>query len=442
MERIHMKRLIEWKRRENRLPLVLLGMHQVGKTWLLKEFARQHYAGIAYFNFDLDANISRFFDEDLNPSNLIKKLEISLGRKIEPTATLIVFDEIQLCSKALLSLKYFAELAPEYHIVAAGSLLGVALAQGYPVGKTETHYLYPMSFEEFLMVQNQSDVVQHARSNVTKSGMAMSGFVESLKKYLTEYLVVGGMPAAVDAWTASSNLAEVERIQDNILGDYANDFLKHVPGAYTAKVKVVWDSIPTHLTNINGKFVYSRLGKGARARNYEDAIQWLVQANYVTKVHHITKPNIPLSAYRESENFKLYLADTGLLRRMAGVSASVIQGMDAKDQASLGFVEFKGALIENFVCQELVAYGYKSPDYWTSGNTAEVDFVIESDQGIIPIEAKSGENTRAKSLGVYRQKYSPEKAFKISWQEIRRQDELINCPLYMMWLLRDLIEIE
>ena len=428
LRRLLTDELLKWKSRQDRKPLILKGVRQCGKTYLLNAFGQENYADIAYFNFEGNQALAERFEQDLDARRLILELGILNGKKIRPGSTLIIFDEIQFCNQALTSLKYFYEQAPEYHIVCAGSLLGIALSKplSFPVGKVDFLTLRPMSFYEFITVNDEMMLLDY----LDRLDAAVPQiFADKLITYFKTYLITGGMPAVVAKWLESKDVGEVERIQDMILNSYEMDFAKHAPAADFPKLSLIWKSIPDQLAKENSKFVYGHVKSGARAKDLDDAMQWLLSAGMVYKVNKIEKPAIPLSAYANQSYFKLYLADVGLLRRMARLPAAVIF------QEAGSYTEFKGALAENYVLNELINLHGEVPYYWMSGNTAEVDFVAQFDERIVPIEVKSTINVKARSLRVYRDKYQPEVSVRTSLLNLKRDDGLLNLPLYLLWTI-------
>jgi len=430
LKRLILDELIKWKNRRDRKPLILKGVRQCGKTYLLNEFGKENYAQVAYFNFEGNPALAERFEQDLDPSRIIVELGILARASIKPQTTLVIFDEIQFCNKALTSLKYFYEQAPEYHIVCAGSLLGITLSKplSFPVGKVDFLTLRPMSFYEFVGANDESMLLEYIdKLNVNTPVPQM--FADKLITLLKTYYITGGMPEVVAKWIESKDVAEVERIQDVILNSYELDFAKHAPAVDFPKLSLIWKSIPDQLSKENGKFVYGHVKAGARAKDLEDAMQWLVCAGLVYSVNKIEKPAIPLSAYSNASYFKLYMSDIGLLRRMSRLPASSIF-----DETSL-YSEFKGALTENYVLGELVNLLGDVPYYWKSGNTAEVDFIAQFEEKIVPIEVKSSVNVKARSLGVYREKYKPEVSVRTSMLNLKKDEGLLNIPLYMLWVL-------
>lgn len=434
VKRLIMNELIKWKDKKDRKPLVLKGVRQAGKTYILKEFATLYYEDVAYFNFEGNPALNERFEQDLDPHRIIIELGIINHRPIKPGKTLIILDEIQFCNKALTSLKYFCENAPEYHVVSAGSLLGITLSRplSFPVGKVDFLTLRPMNFYEFLLA-NEEEMLLDFIGKIQKTEQIPQIFAERMLTYLKTYYVIGGMPEVVAKWLETKDITEIEPIQKKIIDSYELDFAKHAPTSDIPKLSLIWNSIPDQLAKENGKFIYGHMRTGARAKDYEDALQWLLSAGMVYKVNKIEKPFIPLSAYASQNYFKLYVPDVGLLRNMAKVPAKAIY-----EDLPL-YKEFKGALVENFVLSELISLLETTPYYWKSNNIAEVDFVAQFEEKIVPIEVKSTANVKARSLSVYREKYQPEIAVKTSIINLNYNEGLLNMPLYMLWRLKELL---
>ncbi len=435
MKRLIYNKLLEWKNSSNRKPLILKGVRQCGKTWILKEFGNSNYEDVAYFNFEGNEVLQARFDQDLDVNRIIEELSILSHKAIKPEKTLIFFDEIQFCNKALTSLKYFYENAPQYHIVCAGSLLGIALSKplSFPVGKVDFLELKPMNFYEFLLANNEEELLEYLRKDTQK---VSETFEKKLQNYLNYYYIIGGMPEAVQTWLDTKDIEKVEKVQDTILNSYELDFAKHAPLSDTPKLSLIWDYIPRALSRENSKFIYGHVKQGARAKDLEDALQWLISAGMCYKINRIEKPNIPVSSYVDMQSFKIYMCDVGLLRRKAKLDASIILG----DNTDI-YKEFKGTLAENYVLLELLSINNDTPFYWTSGNTAEVDFVFQFKDKIIPLEVKSGENLGSRSLTLYRQKYAPELSIKTSLKNVDIQNGIMNIPLYMLWNLKKYIVV-
>lgn len=429
MKRLVLDKLRQWKSSTDRKPLILRGARQVGKTWLLKEFGKQCFDEVCYVNFEESHSLDYIFQGDnLSPFYIIDQLSIFHGKRIHPNKTLIILDEIQEMPRALTALKYFEETAPEYAICCAGSLLGVALHEGtsFPVGKVDFLDMYPMTFKEFLLASGEELLVEY----ISSSHREYYAFLSKLHEYLKEYFIVGGMPAAVSKWIKTRDFNEVEKVQRNLILAYESDFSKHAPKEHIEKIRYVWNSISSQLAKENKKFVYGLVRKGARAREYEDAILWLKDAGEIIKTYCITKPDLPLRAYTDLKSFKIYLLDVGLLRVLSGLDPRVLL------QGNRIFEEFKGALTEQFVCQELQQFDkLQCQYYWTSGATAEVDFIISDGLDVYPLEVKSGNVVNAKSLKIYSEKYSPSRVFRTSLLPYEKNETLTNIPLYLLFIL-------
>jgi len=427
MKRDLYNKLLEWKKDPARQPLLLQGARQVGKTYLLKEFGRRAYPQYCYINFEETPEFKAFFEADLKPHRILRDIGIQLEMKIDPVSTLIIFDEIQQCPNALTALKYFSEHAPEYHVVAAGSLLGVKLsgARGFPVGKVHFMHLYPMSFFEFLDAIGRPSLRKMLEEIKTFEPLAEPHHLQLLG-LLKIYLFVGGMPKSVLRYTETEDFGVVRETQEDILKAYLQDFAKHAPPSLVMKITQVWGSIPIHLGKENKKFVFSAIKKSARARDYEEAIQWLLDAALIYKVLSITTPKLPLSSYGDHEAFKVYLLDVGLLCAMSRLPARVIVEGDQL------FMEFKGSLTENYVVQALTASHGGVLHYWTSTREAEVDILVEYEGELFPLEVKSGTSTKKKSLLVYKEKYYPRIISRASLMNLIQSGDLCNYPLYLI----------
>lgn len=432
MKRSITNRLILWKDDENRKPLLLSGVRQCGKTYVLKEFGENCFQDYAYLNFESDDRLKAVFDYDFNVERILKELSFICSKRIEPGKTLLILDEIQECPRAITSLKYFCENMRDLHIICAGSLLGVALARkniSFPVGKVNRMKMYPMSFKEFLWACGADQVAGILEDWPTDRPIPEVYSVQ-LSKLLKEYYSVGGMPEAVAEWTASHDIQKVETIQDEILLGYSDDFAKHAPLDQVEKIRWIWSSVPKQLAKDNNKFVFSHVKEGKRAAELEDALQWLRDAGLVIQLELVEKPEIPLASMADSTYFKVYLSDVGLLRRMSGLSARTIMEEDSL------FIRFKGALAENYAVNELTSTG-EAIYFWRSGNTAEVDIVMESDGLIIPIEVKSADNTQAKSYRQFCKRYTPSIGFRLSMKNIGENEcegtRTISLPLWMLW---------
>ena len=425
MERLLNAQLKQWRQNPKRKPLVLKGVRQCGKTWLLKEFGEQNYPDAAVFNFEENPSLCSIFEQDLDVKRILLELGVTRGKAIQPEKTLIILDEIQACDKALTSLKYFQENAPEYHIACAGSLLGIALHenQSFPVGKVDFLTLYPMSFEEFLIAMDQRMMTGYLAS--LKLGQNISDpIANQLTGYLRQYFMIGGMPEAVRTWKETQDLREVETVQQSIISSYELDFAKHAPRTEFPKLSAIWASIPQQLSRPNSKFIFSHVKKGWRGKDLENALEWLIRAGLLHKVCMIEKPYIPLSSYADATSFKLYLCDVGLLRKLAGVPAQVIWS------SSDIYKEFRGAMTENYVLNELVKSVTDTLYYWSSGNMAEVDFVLQQGAEIVPVEVKLEKSVKSRSLAEYRKKYNPTYAVRTSMVPELTNATLLNIPLF------------
>ncbi|KAA6338748.1 hypothetical protein EZS27_013272 [termite gut metagenome] len=424
MYREKINELIKWKNSSIRKPLVLRGARQVGKTWLLQEFGRTAYDQSVYINFEDTPALQTIFTTDFNIERILTVLQIHSHLAITPENTLIVFDEIQSAERGITSLKYFCENAPQYHVIAAGSLLGMNLHNNvsFPVGKVDFMDLRPLSFSEFLMALNENEL---AKVLEAKSWDVISIFDEKLKEYLRYFFYVGGMPEVVSVFSQTRDWQTVRHIQNRILHSYEGDFSKHAPHEMVPRIRMVWQSIPAQLAKENKKFIYGVLKEGARAKDFELAIQWLVDSGLLLKSFRISKPHLPLSVYQDFSAFKLFLHDIGLLGAMAGVNVKTIIEGDAI------FTEFKGALTEQYVIQQLRLNDNRYISYWTNErNTAEVDFVVQTESEVIPVEVKAGENLKAKSFKLFCEKYQPRKAIRTSLSEYHEESWMTNVPLY------------
>ena len=424
MYRIAIEKLYKWKNSKRRKPLIIEGARQVGKTWLMKDFGKQAYADTVYINFDSNSRMADLFSADLDTDRLIMGLELYAGRKINPDNTLLIFDEVQEVPRALASLKYFYENAPQYHIVCAGSLLGIALHQGtsFPVGKVDFLKLYPLSFSEFLMATGNerfAELLKNQDYEMIKS------FKQTYIDALKHYYFVGGMPEAVQSFAESKDFNEVRAIQKRILAAYEQDFSKHAPNEIVPKIRMLWNSIPSQLARENKKFIYGLVREGGRAREYETAIMWLSDCGLVHKVSRVNAAGIPLKAYEDLKAFKLFIVDVGLLGCMTGLRQRTL--LDGDDL----FVEFKGALTEQYVCQQLKTVEDLGIYYYTNDRgSCEIDFVVDTGEQIVPIEVKAETNLRAKSLKTYRERFEPELSVRTSMADYKKEDWLLNLPLY------------
>ncbi|MBO4452876.1 MAG: ATP-binding protein [Clostridia bacterium] len=434
MKRNITAQLLAWKNDPERKPLVLKGVRQCGKTYILKAFGAENYSDVAYFNFEETPAISDLFDQDLDVRRIILELGLLRGKSIAPGKTLLIFDEIQECAKALTSLKYFCENAREYHVACAGSLLGIAIHRdrSFPVGKVDFLTLYPVSFYEFLAATESEELAEHlSRFDFVKP--LSEALATKLSTALRIYYIVGGMPEAVETWRTSIDADKVEKVQQQILSGYELDFVKHASANEFPKLSAIWRSIPQQLAKPNNKFIFSQVKKGWRAKDLEDALEWLSGAGLVYKVCKIEKPFFPLSAYADASAFKLYLSDVGLLRKLANVPPSIVL------DSSGTYTEFKGAMTENFVLGELVKAVCTDQYYWNSGNQAEVDFVIQNGGEIVPIEVKSEKNVKARSLAEYRKKYEPRHSAVVSMKKDIGRGAVLSVPLYMTASLEKMI---
>ena len=427
MKRDIYQHLNAWKNSTRHKPLVLNGARQVGKTHAIKYFGKTAYKNTAYLNFEKDEKLGRYFEDTLDPKELVRILSIHTEVEIEPHQTLLILDEIQECPKALNSLKYFCEEANEYHVAAAGSLLDVKTAgeKGFPVGKVNFLHLYPLTFFEFLDAMGQEKTRQFLEGYSSYEPIP-APLHEKLIDLLKYYLFIGGMPEVVAEYVKSEKLTVVREIQDEILNAYERDFAKHAPPHEIMKIMTVWKQIHRQLAKENKKFIFAAIRKSARGRDYEEAIQWLSDAGLIHKSHLIETPKFPLSAYADNNVFKIFLSDVGLLGAQSSLSPqTTIDG-------HLLFTEFKGALTENYVAQELIATRNKGTYYWSSEGTAEVDFLMEEDHTIYPLEVKAGINQRKKSLLVYDQKYSPPKLIRTTAMNLKHDGKVYNYPLYLV----------
>jgi predicted AAA+ superfamily ATPase len=432
MKRLVMGELLKWKESKYRKPLILKGIRQVGKTWLLKEFAKNYYKNIAYFNFDEHPEYNQFFESTKDVERILQNLMIASGEIIKrdnAEDTLIVFDEIQECPNALNTLKYFYENTPYYHVACAGSLLGIALNKpaSFPVGKVDLLQVNPMTFTEFLLANGDENLVFYMNS-LTDISPIPDAFFNPLYEKLKMYFITGGMPESVRSWTQDRDTELMQQTLSNILGAYERDFAKHLEPKEFPKISLVWKSIPSQLAKENKKFIYKAVKVGARAREYEDALQWLCDANLTYKIYRSSAPGLPISAYDDLSAFKLYMADVGLLRRLSLLAPS------AFSEGNRLFVEFKGALSENFILQTLINQFEATPRYWTIDNPKyEVDFLIQKENDILPVEVKSDINIESKSLKKYKEKYGDKVKLRIrySLSNLRIDNDVLNIPLFM-----------
>lgn len=424
MYRVAIEKLYKWKESKHRKPLIIEGARQVGKTWLMKEFGRKAYADTVYINFDSNSRMAELFSSDLNTDRLIMGIELYAGKKIDSNNTLLIFDEVQEVPRALSSLKYFYENAPQYHIVCAGSLLGIALHGGtsFPVGKVDFLSLYPLSFKEFLM----ATIGERFAELLDKQDYPMiTSFRQTYIDALKQYYFVGGMPEAVQSFTEEKDFNEVRKIQKRILDAYEQDFSKHAPIEIVPKIRMIWNSIPSQLAKENKKFIYGLVREGGRAKEYETAIMWLCDCGLVHRVSRVNAAGIPLKAYEDLKAFKLFIVDVGLLGCMTGLRQLTL--LDVNDL----FTEFKGALTEQYVCQQLKTINDLNVYYYTNDRgSCEVDFIIDNGEQIVPVEVKAEVNLKAKSLKTYREKFKPEISVRTSMADYKKEDGLVNLPLY------------
>lgn len=424
--------LKKWKDKTRRKPLLLTGVRQCGKTYIVEEFAKEYFDSYVYVNFESADNIAGVFDYDFDVKRIITELERHFKTTITAGETLVFFDEIQECPRAITALKYFCENMKELHLVCAGSLLGVALKEksiSFPVGKVNRLQLYPMSFKEFVIANGREDLID-VFNDWPVDRVIPELYSVPMKKLLKEYYVVGGMPEVVKTWIETHDLDEAFEVQNEILADYADDFSKHAPAGEVPKIRWIWDSVPVQLAKENNKFVFSHVKEGKRSAELEDALQWLEEAGLIIKAELVEKPELPLEGFADKTYFKVYMSDVGLLRAKSGVSAQTI--MNESDL----YIRYKGAFAENYVLNELKAIG-KKPFFWRSGNSAEVDFIFESEGEMVPVEVKAADNTQAKSYKQFCQKYAPRVGIKLSEKNIAQNpcaDTITySIPLYLGW---------
>ena len=432
MQRDFIQNLIEWKDSKRRKPLILTGVRQCGKTYLLKEFGSEYFDNFCYINFESAGKYSAIFEYDYDVKRILREIELAENVKIIAGKTLLIFDEIHECPKAITSLKYFCENLQELHLVCAGSLLGVAIKKeniSFPVGKVNRMQLYPMSFKEYLQAVGEGKYIELFNDwNINREIPEL--YTVPLERHLKNYYIVGGMPEAVKEFAESGDYAEVAKIQDEILSDYSDDFSKHAPISEIEKIRMIWDSIPKQLAKENNKFVFSHVKEGKRAHELEAALQWLKNSGLVHLVELVQNAELPLSSNADSTYFKVYMADSGLLCRRLGLSYKNIL------EENTALSTFKGAITENYVLQELIVQN-KVPYFWRSGNTAELDFLFEEDGNVIPVEVKAATNTQAKSFKQFCKKYQNKTGFKLSLKNIAENDcegtNAVNLPLYLLW---------
>ena len=426
MQRYALKHLIDWKNKKNHKPLVIQGARQVGKTWLMQEFGKKYYEQVAYINFDVDLKSREIFDVDYDTERLIMDIGLATKTKINAENTLIIFDEIQECPRALTSLKYFRENAPQYDIIVAGSLLGVACHEGtgFPVGKVSFMNLFPLSFEEFLLAIGEERFVELLNKKDFKT---IKLFNNKYEKLLKQYCYIGGMPEIVQDFVENKDFESVRNLQKEILSAYEEDFTKHIPTNTVAKIRLLWKSIPAQLSKENKKFIYGAAKEGARARDFEAALSWLINSGLIYRVNKITKPDLPITAYEDFNSFKLFVLDVGLLGAMTDLQAdTIIDGNRI-------FEEFKGAIAEQYVLQQFKTIKDLPVFYWSNETSrAEIDFVIQIKSDVVPVEVKAERNLQAKSLKVYMEKFKPNYAIRTSMADYKKTDNLIDLPLYVI----------
>ena len=434
MERDIINQLVEWKNSSDRKPLLLTGVRQCGKTWAMNTFGQRYFEDVAYFVFEENQLLSSLFEYDLNVDRIIEELSIIHGKEIIVGKTLVIFDEIQACPKAITSLKYFCENKRDLHLICAGSLLGVAIKHeniSFPVGKIDRMQMYPMSFSEFLRADGYEDIYKAVQKYTPDKSLPLF-YTSTLEKELKYYYIVGGMPEAVLKWVSTHNFDAVDKILDNILLDYSNDFSKHAPINDIPKLGWIWDSIPKQLAKDNNKFVFSHVKAGKRYAQLEDALEWLVNAGLIHQLELVKNPMMPLSFYADATFFKVYMSDVGLLRKKSGISYKIVL-----EDAAL-YQNFKGPFTENYVLTELIKLKLH-PYYWNSQNTAELDFIFEYEDKIIPVEAKADIHTRAKSYSLFCKRYNPEIGLKFSMKNMGinnvENTKTFSIPLYLIWML-------
>ena len=432
MKRFILDELIKWKNSKYRKPLILKGARQIGKTYILKQFGEENYENVAYFNFDHDEELYNLFENTKNPKRILEQLSFVCGKAIKPEKTLIIFDEIQECPNALNSLKYFQEEANEYHIVSAGSLLGIRLSHtSFPVGKVDFMNMYPMTFSEFLIADNCENLVEYMKQ-IKKIENIPDIFFNQLEEKLKVYFIIGGMPEVVKLWVEEKDIELVNTTQENILKAYESDFSKHTTNNEANKISLIWNSIPSQLAKENKKFLYQAIKEGARAREYESALNWLNDANLIYKVYNITKNDFPLKAYKDLSSFKIYMNDVGLLRRMANLDSKIVVEGDKL------FREFKGAFTENYVLNTLNTIYEEAPNYYIF-DRHEIDFVIQNKNKIIPIEVKSNKSTNNISLTRYNEKYKTDLSIRVSMNNLSKNEKILNIPLFLIEYIENFI---
>ena len=439
MKRLIMSKLLAWKNSPYRKPLILKGVRQVGKTWILKEFGKLYYKNIAYFNFDENKEYKQFFETTKSVERILQNLMLASGKKIEAENTLIIFDEVQDCPEVINSMKYFCENAPQYHVACAGSLLGITLAKpsSFPVGKVNFMQINPMTFTEFLLANGDENLAKYIEQ-IDKIEPIPDAFFNPLYEKLKMYYVTGGMPESVLMWTKARDVNAMQETLFEIITAYERDFAKHPSVSEFPKISMIWNSIPSQLARENKKFLYKVVKNGARAREYEDALQWLVSAQLVYKIYRNTAPSLPIAAYDDVSAFKIYLADVGLLRRLAQLAPTAFA------EGNRLFTEFKGALTENYVLQALLTQFEVMPRYWSQTNPPyEVDFLIQRENDIFPIEVKSEANINSRSLKKFKELFPNQTKLRIrfSLNNLKLDDDMLNIPLFMADYTDKLIEL-
>ena len=436
------EKLLKWKNKTSRKPLLVLGVRQCGKTYLVKEFGSKEFENMAYINFDGNKGLQSIFDYDFDINRILDEIgSVVLNKKIIPGKTLLFLDEIQDCPRAIQSLKYFCENLPELHVIAAGSLLGIALKEqgiSFPVGKVQRLEMFPMSFEEFVIADGGEKYL-NGMSKLPLGREISELYSVPMQKYLQNYYIVGGMPEAVKIWIQTHDYNQVEEIQNQILKDYADDFGKHTTPDTAIKIKLIWDAIPSQIAKDNNKFIFSHIKEGARAKYLEDALEWLVSAGLVYKLNLVQTPQLPLESMKDNTYFKIYMADVGLLRKKSNVNYRTILNGDES------FIQFKGAFSENYIMSELKSLGV-SAYFWRTKADAEVDFISDYEGVLFPIEVKSATNTKAKSLQLFCKRFSPKLAFKASLKNVGdnmiEETHIWNIPLYIFFRIKEYIKTE
>lgn len=442
MKRTAFYKLVDWKNKSSRKPLLVTGVRQCGKTYLIKEFGTSEFEDLAYFNFDGNDAIKTIFDYDFNTERIIEELSsIVLGRKIVVGKTLVVFDEIQECPRAIQSLKYFCENMPALHVIAAGSLLGIAIGKqgvSFPVGKVERLEMFPMSFEEFV-IADEGEKFINGINNLDLKREISELYKTPMEKYLKNYYIVGGMPEAVSVWISTHDYKQVEIVQEQILKDYADDFGKHTTAETTIKIRQIWNSVPIQIAKENNKFIFSHVKEGARAKDLENALEWLVNAGLVYKLNLVQTPELPLESMKDETYFKVYMSDVGLLRKKSNVNYRTILDDDSS------YKQFKGAFTENYVMSQLRCHQIPC-FFWRSKADAEIDFISDYDGTVFPIEVKSADNTKAKSIHLFCNRYNPKFAFKISTKNVGDNMDgdthVWSIPLYILFKLAKYVDSE